>query len=423
MSVLRPTMAPGQSLLRDLASHNAHPVTGGDQTDVAINERTGRPIRRSVGRVNYNMSDELDHDSDDDGSGDYKMEDVNTAASQSTDTDLPNPLPLPKRATESPLRPLDRLPPLVPNYGRPQNPLDTTSDLAASGRVDHAFDPNDGTLHLTFNIPLGFSGPLNVDIPRGVLRSIDQPRSSFASAHPACNAGDGTALLSNWGWPTLPPELRNKIYRMLFVEDESFDFLHPHNFARSAQFLRTCKQVHSEGRELLYSENKFYFHRKKELRSFYWDPMPKEIGYMDLRQFLTTIGSLNVSMLRFVTLLCEDMQPKHDIGHPALGAKERRYTRDANLIECIRILGKFGSLYELRLGLYSKHWLAMADDRFLAALKTIKVDKLCFIDHPTERLQVMGFRGGIVQKCQVDVYMRVAIEKALKRKKEAYEWV
>ncbi|KAE9962300.1 hypothetical protein BLS_000515 [Venturia inaequalis] len=70
------------------------------------------------------------------------------------------------------------------------------------------------------------------------------------------------------GFLDLPGELRNRIYRFLFVEEDAFIFNRPwessHQHAgqfnktsAAAQMLRTCKQVYSEGVTILYGENKF----------------------------------------------------------------------------------------------------------------------------------------------------------------------
>jgi hypothetical protein len=53
--------------------------------------------------------------------------------------------------------------------------------------------------------------------------------------------------------------------------------------SHSAAFLRTCKQVHEEGRSVLYGFNTFYFGRNKEMRRPFWNSERKEIGYKDVR--------------------------------------------------------------------------------------------------------------------------------------------
>jgi hypothetical protein len=52
---------------------------------------------------------------------------------------------------------------------------------------------------------------------------------------------------------TLPPEIRTKIYRLLFcLDDPIFTYVN-----LSAAFLRTCRQILSESRPILYGENIF----------------------------------------------------------------------------------------------------------------------------------------------------------------------
>lgn len=62
------------------------------------------------------------------------------------------------------------------------------------------------------------------------------------------------------GFPflSLPGEIRNKIYRLAFVYDEVITDIHFNSKSKkSAQFLRTCRQVHAEGMPILYGENTF----------------------------------------------------------------------------------------------------------------------------------------------------------------------
>ena len=97
------------------------------------------------------------------------------------------------------------------------------------------------------------------------------------------------------GFLDLPYELRSKVYEFAFKFDKPIEF-ESRNFSRSANFLRTCKTVLKEGREVLYGENSFHFGRETATRGKFYEKIWKEIGYKDVRKFLETIGPINVGL-------------------------------------------------------------------------------------------------------------------------------
>ena len=60
------------------------------------------------------------------------------------------------------------------------------------------------------------------------------------------------------GFNSLPPEIRNRIYRMLFVGNP-VELIFRANNSRSAALLATCKEIEREGSSILYGENVFCF--------------------------------------------------------------------------------------------------------------------------------------------------------------------
>jgi hypothetical protein len=104
---------------------------------------------------------------------------------------------------------------------------------------------------------------------------------------------------------------------MVFIDDDPFDFLKPSNFRKSAAMLRTCKLVASEAPSVLYGENKFVFQRNRNTRSPFWDPILKEVGYKDVRQFLKMIGPENIQYLRDIKIVFEDANPGSVCTHNA----------------------------------------------------------------------------------------------------------
>jgi hypothetical protein len=249
----------------------------GDQSTVQkYNKQTGRPIRKqkktSPG-AGFVDSAVIEEDND-------PIE----LPSEDEDGNLVKPRK--RKRSPSPIAP--PLDPILYN----EDP-DEVSDEEAVGNFHR--DPTDTPIVLQFNIPLGFHGPLVVKLDRGLLQAVDAPahdmqpgqvqkKARLSTPQPAKTVveSNGPCLITK-----MPPEIRNKIYRALFVrQDDGFNFATPKNFQRSAQLLRTCRLFHSEGCSVLYGENKFTFDRNRHTRAPFWEPQLKEIGYQDVRQFL-----------------------------------------------------------------------------------------------------------------------------------------
>ncbi|KAI4770040.1 hypothetical protein E4T44_14396, partial [Aureobasidium sp. EXF-8845] len=179
---------------------------------------------------------------------------------------------------------------------------------------------------LTIDVPPGHEGPLvvNIDINSLLAQAQSQtrllptclsPRSqSCADSGYSSTSSDTSDVskpntTSKRSFLNLPAEIRNQIYRLAFVSEEKLDFAYPNNFSRSSSLLQTCRQVHEEGRTILYSENTFYFRRRKKERAVRWTTDVYEIGYKDIRSFLRSIGLANVSLLRRLIVMFEDAQP------------------------------------------------------------------------------------------------------------------
>ncbi|KAG9625482.1 hypothetical protein KCU82_g21882, partial [Aureobasidium melanogenum] len=168
---------------------------------------------------------------------------------------------------------------------------------------------------LTVEVPPGHEGPLVVDLDiksllaqaQSLTRSLPtclSPRSTscadsgYSSTSSVTSEISKPSTTSQRSFLDLPAEIRNQIYRLAFVSDEKLDFAYPNNFSRSSSLLQTCRQVHEEGRSILYSENTFYFQRRKKEQAVRWSTDIYEIGYKDIRFFLKSIGLANVSLLR-----------------------------------------------------------------------------------------------------------------------------
>lgn len=248
----------------------------------------------------------------------------------------------------------------------------------------------DSAICLTSNIPQGFQGPF---VDRGLpdsnrqgFHSTDQSKDTSWAGHrwslrnivrgpqkhariaPAPNR-DGTGFL------TLPPELLNKVYRLLFIANKDLDFNFPDNFCLSSEFLITCRQIHEEGRSILYGGNTFVFERNRYTRAALWSPSLKEIGYEDMRLFLQLIGPRNLSMIRDMRLVFEDAMPSST---PYLHNQEaHRFFNDKHLIDCMHNLDSQSKLREISLCFHGRRCLqADVDIRFLQALAKVKADQV-----------------------------------------------
>jgi hypothetical protein len=170
-------------------------------------------------------------------------------------------------------------------------------------------------------------------------------------------------------------ELRNTVYRMVFVTESEIDFVVPGSSQRSASFLRTCRQIHAEATSMLYSDNRFVFRRNKHTRSPFWVSEAKEVGYFDMRHFLSMIGTTGRQLLRRIHMVFEDGSRSHANGFPD---GDGRFTHDPNLITCLKIIAKDCYLQNLALTFYGRRQVSTFDVRFLESMCAIEVDNVIF---------------------------------------------
>ena len=170
----------------------------------------------------------------------------------------------------------------------------TDSDVDDLDRLLAQECPEQGTtIHLTINVPVGQREPIKLHIDPRVGRRLAIPKS------PQSHILEGKIALKSKdlslprnpnrkGFLDLPAELRNGIYRLVFVtEDESIiNFAQPTNLSRTAALLRTCSQVHDEGRSILYADNKFHFERRPQRGGSLWELEWKEVGFLTGRKFV-----------------------------------------------------------------------------------------------------------------------------------------
>ncbi|KAF2115292.1 hypothetical protein BDV96DRAFT_599652 [Lophiotrema nucula] len=322
---------------------DSSPELGSPSRVPQYDKRTGRPIRRGAGKK-QGAEEFVD-------SG--LIEDDDAVDSLSED-DEGNPK-VPKGGKKRKRSPSPPPPPLPTMY------YDEESDLPSDDdSIDLDQEPVTPIV-LQFNVPIGFHGPLVVKLDRELLEAADgkparnlEPSNKVSSRVKAVSASSSESTpepTGRAGFTDLPAELRNKVYRMVFCSKTSFNFHRPDNFCMSSQFLSTCRTVHSEGCSILYGENKFIFERNRNTRAPFWDPVQKEIGYKDVRQFLKMIGPENLLYLRDIKISFEDANPGST---PYLTHEERRYLNDEQLYDVLRTL----------------------HTRFLKYLEQVKADKV-----------------------------------------------
>ncbi|QDS78166.1 hypothetical protein FKW77_005185 [Venturia effusa] len=338
--------------------------------------RSGRPIRNCAGKKKSPGPDFVDLQVLDDelsDFGDDLLLDDELRQFEDEEEDEEDEPPKKKRKvrrrspspTPPPLSPLPQEDP-PSRSGSPEPP-----ELEARPQIHlHDLEP----INLTFNIAPGFSGPLKVQLDFSNVPLRTKSRTRMDMVEPLRNVESRQADNSKMGFLKLPPELRNKVYNLVFKDKAKFDFLSPTNLQHSSSFLRSCKQVCEEGRTVLYGENTFYFARNKEMRRPFWAGERKEIGYKDLRLFLRTVGPSNVSYIRHLWLCFDDATPSTT---PHLKrSEERRYVHDGHLIEALKVLAHQAQLKKMTLTFWGRRALATTDARFLEYLCKLKADKV-----------------------------------------------
>ncbi|KAF2687838.1 hypothetical protein K458DRAFT_295282 [Lentithecium fluviatile CBS 122367] len=355
------------------------PELGSPSTITQYHAKTGRPIRRTAGqtrpKAGYVDSKVIEEGDD---------EPIELTSEDEDNDDEPI---RPRRKRKRTRTPSPSPPPLEPLI-RNEEPDEHTDDEV--GNFHNKKASHVPPITLQFNIPLGFHGPLMVKLDRNVLlrgtaeesAQDMQPYRNKRKAAPPAAEPRVTAVMKakGKGFADLPPELRNKVYRHLFVHDFKVSFppgdsdvsLGRRSLCWSAQFLSTCRLVHSEGCSVLYGENTFLFDRNKQTRGPFWEAVPKEIGYTDVRRFLKTIGPENLAYLRDVHICLEDAAPSST---PYLDHESRRYVNDEHLIDCLRIL-RGAKLRKVYLTFGGRRNLYRADVKILGYLEQIKADEI-----------------------------------------------
>lgn len=356
------------------ARQERSPELGSPSKIIQYNKKTGRPVRRSAGKmkpvpgyVDSRILEEEDFTP-------YTSEDE----SQEEEVTSRGWGDRRKRKRKrSPSPPSPRLNPII--Y-KPQ--LDEVTD-DESGGVFHRRTPKKPPVTLRFDVPLGYHGPLLVKLDPTILNLGDTEiahgmRQFKKNKHGVFAASATLVPERRKGFTDLPPELRNKVYRLAFVRDSTFQIPACRPWGRkslcqSGQFLSTCRLVHNEGCSVLYGENTFAFERHESTRGTFYEHEPREIGYFDALQFFKMIGPENLQYLRDLKIVFNDARPSDT--PQASSNEDRRYMTDGALINVLRIL-RHAKLRKLSLAFMGRRHLQRSDVKFLGYLEQIKADTL-----------------------------------------------
>lgn len=351
-----------------MASHSSPPDSDRDRDSspelgsavfkTQYSQKTGRPIRRSAGKVTL-------------GEG--------YVDSRVIEDEYEEPIEIPSEDEDGQIKPSQAKRKRKRSPSPDPPPLD---DVIRNDEPDERSEDEDPfqkksklpPITLQFNVPLGFHGPLVVKLDRNLLapdKAYDMRPGRAMKKIIRAGSAVGSQKKSI-GFVNLPAELRNKVYRHLFVTETNVKFPDADNMSRSSQFLRTCKLVHDEGCSILYGENKFRFDRNHKTRGPFWEPVPKEIGYKDVRQFLKMIGPENLVYLRDVTLFLADALPSST---PELTHESRRYLHDEHLLDVLRTLRQ-AKLRKFNVLFTGRRSLARTDTRFVEYLVQVKADEV-----------------------------------------------
>jgi len=247
--------------------------------------------------------------------------------------------------------------------------------------------------NVTINVPSGHQGPIvlhlqaNLFTANTLLSSTPAPPSEVPSLTPAPGRrGKKTKpaerLRPGAGFLDLPAELRNEIYRLVFVADLRLNFANPINFNRGAALLRTCRQCHQEGRGILYGENTFFFSRRTSRWGSFWENEWRELGFRSIRTFLKSIGPINTSLIRQVSFQFEDATPC--LNPDSMSHEDRRFVNDDIVMSCLRHLGDYGKLQKIKMNFHGRRRLEISDERFLSYLRRITADEVEFVRYPMD---------------------------------------
>ena len=217
-----------------MSSREGSPELGDPATRTQYDKKTGRPKRRTAGQKKsvHGFVDSIVIEDEDEEPIQIPSED---------DDGHMTKFPRVRKRKRSPSPTPPPHDPIIYNED-----VDEATDDESGGLFRHT-SPK-ASVVLQFNVPLGFHGPLMVKLDDSVLQAGHGSAHNMLPQRPKikaapCSQESAVPAKPTLSFTDLPPEVRNNIYRELFVASEDLRLHNPTNFCRSGQFLRTCKLV------------------------------------------------------------------------------------------------------------------------------------------------------------------------------------
>jgi hypothetical protein len=302
----------------------------------------------------------------------------------------------------------------TPNVGRKQAPSSEATAMSTGALKQVQLAPNILQIHVMPGRESGGS-TINVDlIPLLKAHNIDTTTQAISPDNDSTLVDDLSGLplksptksslrlkrlndakaraaatqKTKTGFTDLPNEIRVRIYRMVFVTEAPMNFSARNSLQRSGSMLRTCKIAHEEGRAVLYSENAFHFERSVSARGKFFEETWREIGFKDIRRFLETIGTTNISLMRYISFDFGDASKVHG----PIEEAERRFVHDPVVWRCLELVGANAHLAKFAFQFSGRRNVDRIDLHFLKALTSIKAQEVA---------NVASWSGGFKVKAEL----------------------
>ncbi|KAJ9611967.1 hypothetical protein H2200_003562 [Cladophialophora chaetospira] len=192
--------------------------------------------------------------------------------------------------------------------------------------------------------------------------------------------GNTESSTSKKGFLDLPSELREKIYKLVFIVGKPVDFTANQNRCLSAQFLKTCKTVYKEGTAVLYGENSFHFSRETRVKGKYHHQVWREVAYKGVRKFLEEIHPSNVKLLQHVSFTFTDATDNRTRVVPG-SLVHHRFVDDPHVHEILRLLAVNPGLKTFAVQFAGRGMVTQYDRRFVRGITEVKCWRLFFITY------------------------------------------
>lgn len=152
--------------------------------------------------------------------------------------------------------------------------------------------------------------------------------------------------------------------------------------------------LQARANEVVAGENAFHFERSTGTRGTYFEATWKEIGFKDVRRFLETIGTVNVSMMRYISFHFQDAALSTK---PYLDENERRFVNDPILHRVLRLIGANARLSKIAFQFSGRRLLQKSDYNFLQALSSIRSEEVIHAERMSYAPSKVG-DDGIIEK-------------------------